>query len=50
MNDPKDYLLSVMNDPRAAMEDRIEAAKTLMPYFHEQMVSDDESDDYASRN
>jgi hypothetical protein len=32
--DPKDYLLSVVNDCAAPATDRIDAAATLMPYFH----------------
>ena len=31
--DPKSFLLAVMNDPGAAAEHRIEAAKALLPYF-----------------
>jgi len=32
-NDPKSFLLAVMNDPTASTGDRIEAAKALLPYF-----------------
>lgn len=31
--DPKSFLLAVMNDPTASAEQRIEAAKALLPYF-----------------
>lgn len=33
-NDPKDFLLALMNDTSASAEQRIEAAKALLPYFH----------------
>jgi len=33
-DDPKDFLLALMNDPRARTEYRLEAAKALLPYFH----------------
>lgn len=32
-NDPKSFLLAVMNAPSASTEQRIKAAKTLLPYF-----------------
>ncbi|MBL8429446.1 MAG: hypothetical protein JNJ95_06075 [Dechloromonas sp.] len=32
-NDPKDFLLAVMNDSHIGVGDRIEAAKALLPYF-----------------
>lgn len=31
--DPKQFLLAVMNDPNASAQQRIEAAKALLPYF-----------------
>ncbi len=31
--DPKSFLLAVMNDPSASAEQRIDAAKALLPYF-----------------
>lgn len=31
--DPKQFLLAVMNDPKASPEQRIAAAKALLPYF-----------------
>lgn len=31
--DPKSFLLAVMNDPQASAQQRIEAAKALMPYY-----------------
>lgn len=33
-SDPKDFLLALMNDAGTSPEQRIEAAKTLLPYFH----------------
>ncbi len=33
-SDPRDFLLAVMNDAGASTEQRIEAAKALLPYFH----------------
>ncbi|NTV11175.1 MAG: terminase small subunit, partial [Zoogloea sp.] len=33
-DDPKGFLLAVMNDPSAGAGLRIEAAKALLPYFH----------------
>lgn len=36
-DDPRSFLLAVMNDPTASAGDRIEAAKALLPYF-EKMV------------
>ena len=30
---PKQFLLAVMNDPRASAEQRLQAAKALLPYF-----------------
>lgn len=33
-SDPRDFLLAVMNDTGASTEQRIEAAKALLPYFH----------------
>jgi hypothetical protein len=45
-DDPKEFLLSVMNHPGVAMADRVEAAQALMPYYHERLASeDDETDD-----
>ena len=32
-NDPKGFLIAVMNDPHIGVRDRIEAAKALLPYF-----------------
>lgn len=32
-NDPKSFLLAVMNDPSASARQRIKAAKALLPYF-----------------
>jgi hypothetical protein len=32
-SNPKDFLLAVMNDPSASTDQRIEAAKALLPYF-----------------
>lgn len=32
-SDPKSFLLAVMNDPSASTEQRIEAARALLPYF-----------------
>ncbi len=34
--DPKTFLLAVMNDPAACVEHRIDAAKALLPYFHDE--------------
>ncbi|MGB4062871.1 MAG: hypothetical protein WBK19_03480 [Azonexus sp.] len=31
--DPKSFLMAVMNDPDSSVRDRIEAAKALLPYF-----------------
>ncbi|WP_069265332.1 hypothetical protein [Paraburkholderia nodosa] len=39
------FLEAVMGNPGIAMEHRVEAAKTLMPYHHEQLTSDDEDED-----
>ncbi|HET7776072.1 MAG TPA: hypothetical protein VFK74_06870 [Azospira sp.] len=33
-SDPRDFLLAVMNDAGASTDQRIEAAKALLPYFH----------------
>lgn len=33
-SDPKDFLSAVMNDPSEEVRLRVDAAKTLMPYFH----------------
>ena len=33
-SDPKEFLLALMNDTTASPEQRIEAAKALLPYFH----------------
>ena len=33
-SDPKDFLLALMNDAGASPEQRTEAAKALLPYFH----------------
>lgn len=32
-SNPKQFLLAVMNDPQASAEQRLEAAKALLPYF-----------------
>jgi hypothetical protein len=32
-SNPKDFLLAVMNDPSAGVDQRIDAAKALLPYF-----------------
>lgn len=32
-NDPKSFLMAVMNDPSCCLADRIEAAKALLPHF-----------------
>lgn len=32
-NDPKSFLLAVMNDPNISLSQRIEAAKALLPYY-----------------
>ena len=32
-DDPKGFLIAVMNDPHIGVRDRIEAAKALLPYF-----------------
>lgn len=34
-SDPKSFLLAVMNDPTANAQDRIRAAKALLPYFEQ---------------
>lgn len=34
-DDPLDFLLAVMNDESASTADRLDAAASLMPYFHE---------------
>ncbi|KWO39047.1 hypothetical protein WT97_23450 [Burkholderia sp. MSMB1459WGS] len=41
-DDPREFLASVMAHPGIAMEDRIEAAKALMPYYHEPLSSEDD--------
>lgn len=33
-DDPKNFLVNLMNDPSVDIVDRKDAAKTLMPYFH----------------
>lgn len=39
-NDPKEFLLAVMNDLLAPTDIRIEAAQALMPYFHTELGPD----------
>lgn len=41
-HDPKDFLLSVMNDHFAPTDIRIEAAQALMPYFHTELGQEQE--------
>lgn len=36
-DDPKTFLLGVMNDPVAESRERIDAAKTLMPFMHQKL-------------
>ncbi|MBK3337865.1 hypothetical protein [Burkholderia pseudomallei] len=43
-DDPKEFLESVMSHSGIAMEDRIEAAKALMPYYHERLCGEDDED------
>ena len=36
-DDPRDFLLAVMNDLESPIKIRIEAAAALMPYFHAEL-------------
>ncbi|MFC0399237.1 hypothetical protein [Paraburkholderia rhizosphaerae] len=45
VDDPKEFLLSVMNNTGIAVEDRVEAAQALMPYYHERLASEDDETD-----
>ena len=38
-SDPQSFLLALMNDPAASLDQRIEAAKALLPYFGKQLPS-----------
>lgn len=42
--DPMVFLEAVMGNPGIAMEHRVEAARTLLPYHHERLASDDGED------
>ncbi|WP_321808065.1 hypothetical protein [Burkholderia sp. BCC1993] len=44
-DDAKEFLEAVMGHPGIAMEHRVEAAKTLMPYHHPRLAEYDEEDD-----
>ncbi|CAG4925658.1 hypothetical protein [Paraburkholderia saeva] len=45
-DDPREFLLAVMNNDAIDMSIRIEAAGALMPYYHERLAGeDDEQED-----
>ncbi|PRX26839.1 hypothetical protein B0G75_117123 [Paraburkholderia sp. BL18I3N2] len=45
-DDPREFLLAVMNNDAIDMSARIEAADALMPYYHERLAAeDDEQED-----
>jgi len=44
-DDPKVFLLAVMNSRTVDMSTRIEAAAAVMPYVHERLTNEDDSED-----
>jgi hypothetical protein len=44
-DDPREFLLAVMNNDAVDMSVRIEAADALMPYCHERLASEDDEDE-----
>ena len=43
--DPLDVLMNIMNDSNQSAELRLEAAITLMPYFHVPLAQDEPEED-----
>ncbi|PXX14514.1 hypothetical protein C7399_112125 [Paraburkholderia tropica] len=43
--DPKVFLLTVVNNPAVDMPTRIAAAAALMPYYHERLADDEEDEE-----
>lgn len=44
-DDPKEFLLSVMNNAGIDGATRLDAARALMPYYHERLADDDEDEE-----